>query len=296
MDTHIPATKSNTKCICFDSNFSNMEILALNNEAHSDLPEVGLFSNSHKESTSANSVTQERASDTRRKQIYMVKFNYESETQFCKQCTTIHSTRAKKLPHSRTTPSSNFIERVNHAALFRLNPAPSSLKKSDKNSEFKQLYAELKQKLDRVDTLLDNFSDFSKNYELRVAKQCETIRNKILHAIDTQLVAELSENRSKLMRELDSYEQRCIKHVDTESHVWSEFNTFVDSHVIDCRTIDYFLSQGSDEPTLVDEINAFKLQIEDTKAKFDAYIHMDRHVAFTAQISTRYIITQYNYY
>ena len=147
---------------------------------------------------------------------------------------------------------------------------------------------QLKEKLDLLEHVLENFIDFSNNYELKLSKRCDLIKQKILNSVENRLISELTENRSKIFSDLNNYQQKCIKNVDVDSNKYHSFKSFLSKHQIDGKTVSYYLNQEPKniDNSLIEEINFFKAQLDEKVANFNSYIFMDKKISFLAKFST----------
>ena len=270
-----------SKCARLKTQFQNIDINYLNQDASVYLANTDLFND--------RLPSDFDLMDGTKKKLFWIKFNYESEIGYCKLCNTVHSTFAQtesKIDHM-ANDNLNLIERINNTALFKLNTSIDT-RKQDKNEEFQRIFMQLKEKLDLLEHVLENFIDFSNNYELKLSKRCDLIKQKILNSVENRLISELTENRSKIFSDLNNYQQKCIKNVDVDSSKYHSFKSFLSKHQIDGKTVSYYLNQEPKniDNSLIEEINFFKAQLDERVANFNSYIFMDKKISFLAKFST----------
>jgi hypothetical protein len=278
----------NNKCAHLKTKFQNIEINSLNQEINFGITITDLFSGEI--SSNSLSLSSNLANERTNNKLYWTKFDYESEiVTFCKLCHKIHSTfnQIESKMDLDKRSNLNLIERINITALFKLNSSIVA-KKQDKNEEFKKFFLQLKEKLETIEQILENFIDFSNNYELKLSKNCDLIKKQILNSVESRLVKELSENRSKLISELNNYQQKCIQNIDIDNNKWNNFKSFLNKHQIDGKTVSYYLNQesSSSDDSLIEEINFFKAQLDEKLINFNFHLFLDKKVVFQAKIST----------
>lgn len=268
-------------CADYKENFHSADVIECYNNISPNIVENDLFNIDNQ----LENLFVDKLVET--KNLCFVNFSFENDIQFCKICNQMHS-NVKKQKQNLMQENFSLIERIKNASLFKKDI--SSLREETNNAkeENKELNFNLnkiKMKLYFLEELIDKFQLFSKNYETIIVENLSKIRNQLINMIDNKIIEELSESFNKLIKELESFEQKCLKKVDVDSSIWIDFKKFTNQHQVDSKTISYYLDYKNQKNqvsnhNIIKEIDDFKMQLDEIKKQFNQYIYTDKSILF----------------
>jgi len=182
--------------------------------------------------------------------VAICKFKLQTNVIYCKYCDQLHNSM-------KTTENHQHQHKNNESNLFSLNDLLqasnlsrfSILNNSNKLNDIfyslKNRRLIIKKKLDTVLVSLNYFNDSIQNNENRIHNYFDQTKKQISfyyqHKID-----QLNDCKSQLFKDLDDFNQKCIRSIDFQSNEWLDFKQFYLNHQINANIIDFFLETTID--------------------------------------------------
>ncbi|RNA29105.1 hypothetical protein BpHYR1_009478 [Brachionus plicatilis] len=220
--------------------------------------------------------------------LVIVKLNLNTSTACCRLCNQLHPVNSENVPIDRRL---SLLDSINNKTNSKLN----SLTTINKTASFN--LGHVYQQLDPIKNLIDNMKNFqstSQNFESEIKKSNDLIRKRINNFFQNNLLKDLNENYSKLVKELEEFEKSCVSNVDKTSQFWKELENLINANKLDSETIQFYLNDELAEPNestnnLIEDFS----KLLDTKLKeFNSYIMMEKKVTF--KLNPDYKIDQFS--